>query len=100
MSDAWMPTLKLNLTRDEFHALPRHPAFKYELLESETRISPRPRYANASLTLRRFRPAQADLGRAELRPIDAADREALLPTFLGAFGQLQPFGSLPDDKAR
>ena len=47
MSDVWIPTLKMNLTRDEFDTLRRHPSYKYELVEGGTWILPWPRPSTA-----------------------------------------------------
>jgi len=99
MSDEWMPSLTLNLTREEFDMLPRHPAFKYELLEGRTYISPWPRYAHAQLRLRSFRVDPGDVGNAALRLVQPSDLAELALTFRNAFGHLQPFGSLSDEVA-
>jgi GNAT superfamily N-acetyltransferase len=100
MSDEWMPTLKMNLSRADFDRLPRHPSFKYELIEGVTWISPWPRYGHAQMRLTRFRADPSDVGKATLRPALPNDIEALTPIFRGAFGHLQPYGSLDDDAAR
>ena len=60
MCDEWMPTIKLPLTPDQFHQLPRNPAYKYEYLDSQTYLSPRPRHYHALLDLER-RTVPADL---------------------------------------
>src|ERR1019366_5857416 len=98
MSDEWMPSLKLKLSRDDFDRLPRHPAYKYELLEGVTYISPWPRYSHAELRLARFRVDRSDVTKLLLRPAKVADVEALIPILLGAFARLQPFGSLGEEK--
>src|ERR1017187_104744 len=100
MSDEWMPTLKMKLSRADFERLPRHPSYKYELINGVTWISPWPRYGHAQLRLTRLRPDPSDVGKARLRPARADDIEALTPIFHGAFGHLQPYGSLDDDAAR
>ena len=99
MSDEWMPTLKLELPRADFDRLPRHPAYKYELIEEVTWISPWPRYGHAQLKLTRFRAGAADVAQASLRPVKPEDIEALVPIFSGAFGHLQPYGSLDEKTA-
>jgi GNAT superfamily N-acetyltransferase len=99
MSDEWMPSLKLNLTRAEFDAIPRHPAFKYELIQGKTYVSPWPRYAHARLRLRRFRAATADLGKANLRLVQPSDLAGLVPAFRSAFARQQPIASLSDEIA-
>jgi GNAT superfamily N-acetyltransferase len=98
MSDEWMPTLKLNLPREEFDRLPRHPAYKYELIDGVTYISPWPQYSHAQLDFTRFRVEKDDHANAELRPARVEDAAALVPVFLGAFAWLQPYGSLSDEQ--
>ncbi len=97
MSDEWMPTLRMKLSRADFDRLPRHSAFKYELIGGETWISPWPRHAHAELKLARFRPAKDDVAVLPTRNARVDDIEALLPIFRGAFGPVQPYGSLDDE---
>jgi GNAT superfamily N-acetyltransferase len=96
MSDEWMPTLKMKLSRADFDRLPRHPAFKYELIDGVTWISPWPRFGHAQLRLARFRADPCDFGSATLRSVQADDRDKLAPIFEAAFGRLQPYASLDD----
>lgn len=98
MSDEWMPSLKLNLTRQEFDQLPRHPAYKYELINGITYLSPWPRHYHALLEMGRFHLDANDLGKATLRPLQADDTDALVPIFRDAFARLQPFSSLSDEQ--
>jgi GNAT superfamily N-acetyltransferase len=100
MSDEWMPSLKLKLPREEFERLPRHPAYKYELIDGVTCISPWPRYYHAQLELQRFHAEEDDRADAEIRPAQAEDLAALIPVFLGAFARLQPYGSLSDEQGK
>jgi GNAT superfamily N-acetyltransferase len=93
MCDEWMPTLALPLTAEQFHRLPRNPAFKYELFGGQAYLSPRPKHFHAVLELP---PAPAE-GPARLRPFQVADWEGLVPLFAGAFRHVQPFGSLDDE---
>jgi GNAT superfamily N-acetyltransferase len=99
MSDEWMPSLTLKLSREDFERLPRHPAYKYELLDGVTYISPWPRYSHAQLRLARFRVDQSDVTKLPMRLAKVDDVEALIPILLGAFARLQPFGSLGEEKA-
>jgi ribosomal protein S18 acetylase RimI-like enzyme len=100
MSDEWMPTLKLKLSRQEFEQLPRHPAYKYELLEGVTHIAPWPRHCHAQLRLTRFRVPAGAAAETTLRPATSADIDALTPLLVGAFAHAQPFGSLSQADAR
>jgi len=34
MSDEWDATLKMKLSREDFDRLPRHPSYKYELINA------------------------------------------------------------------
>jgi len=97
MSDEWMPSLQLKLARQDYDQLPRHPAYKYELIGGVTYISPWPRYYHAQLDLSRFPAAAPDRPRANLRRLQSGDCELFVPIFKGAFGHLQPFGSLSDE---
>lgn len=102
MSDEWMPAFQLPLTRANFERLPRHSAFKYEWSAGTAWISPWPRHGHAQLRLGRFRADPAELGRAQVRPLQSEDEAALAPVFAEAFGHLQPYASLDDatlDKA-
>ena len=96
MSDQWMPTLKMKLSRADFERLPRHPSYKYERINGVTWISPWPRYGRALLQLSRFRVESSDVGKTKLRRATAADAQQLAPTFEAAFGHLQPYASLDD----
>lgn len=99
MSDEWMPSLKLKLAREDFDRLPRHPAYKYELIQGVTYISPWPRYSHARLRLSGYRVDPTDVAALRLRPARAEDVEALIPILLGAFARHQPFASLDEKTA-
>ena len=96
MSDEWMPTLRLPLAREDYERLPRHPAFKYELIQGETWISPWPRHAHAQLTLSRFHVEAGDTTALPLRLARADDLDSLVPLFHAAFAEVQPYASLDD----
>jgi GNAT superfamily N-acetyltransferase len=102
MCDEWMPGIKLPLTREQFHQLPRNPAYKYEYLDGEAYLTPRPRHYHALLELRA--PAQASLEAARtgttIRPARRADLAELEQAFAGAFSRMQPFGSLEEGPRR
>ncbi len=100
MSDEWMPTLKLKLSRQEFEQLPRHPAYKYELIEGVTHISAWPRHCHGQLRLGRFRVPKGAAAETTLRRVASADIDALIPLLVGAFAHAQPFGSLGAADAR
>jgi hypothetical protein len=93
MCDHWMPVIKLSLSWEQFRQLPRNAAYKYEYLEGDTYLSPRPRHFHALLDLQPLPAPQA----LTLRQLTADDWAALAPVFCGAFGTVQPFGSLDDD---
>src|SRR5438270_8272860 len=96
MCDDWMPFLKLPLTIEQFHRLPRNGAYKYEYIDGQAWLTPRPKHYHALLELRPMEPAEA----VPVRRLEAEDWEALVPIFCGAFGGIQPFGSLDDDTLR
>jgi GNAT superfamily N-acetyltransferase len=92
MSDKWMPTLRLALTRDQFERLPRNAAYRYELLDGQVFLSPRPQHYHALLDLR---PLEGDAD-VPLRRLRDADWEELAPLFAASFRHIQPFGSLDE----
>jgi GNAT superfamily N-acetyltransferase len=96
MCDDWMPFLKLPLTIEQFHRLPRNGAYKYEYIDGQAWLTPRPKHYHALLELR---PMEQTEGVA-VRRLQAEDWDALVPIFCGAFGAIQPFGSLDDDTLR
>jgi GNAT superfamily N-acetyltransferase len=98
MCDEWMPFVKMTMSLAEFHLLPRHPAYKYEYIEGQAWLTPRPKFYHALLDLERFR---GDIPMAEdiqVRPVMDEDIPRLEPIFAGAFSRQQPYASLEDDK--
>jgi hypothetical protein len=100
MCDDLMPNLKLRLTMEEFHRLPRHPAYKYEYVRGQAHLTPRPKHYHALLelkadTLPRLEGAEPEIA---IRRIEAGDRDCLERLFAVAFQRQQPFASL-DEKA-
>jgi GNAT superfamily N-acetyltransferase len=102
MSDEWMKSHCLPLSLAQFHCLPRNPAYKYEYLNGEAWLNPRPRYYHALLDLEAL-PAEvqnpSDYAMA-IRPVRSADWERLTPLFADAFQRQQPFGSLEEEERR
>src|SRR5216684_2593134 len=92
MSDKWMPTLRLALTREQFEQLPRNAAYRYELLDGQAFLSPRPQHYHALLDLRPLE-GDADVPPRRLRD---GDWEELAPVFAASFRHIQPFGSLDE----
>ncbi len=98
MCDDWMPGLTLPLTLEQFHQLPRHPAYKYEYLDGVAYLSPRPRHYHAVLDVQAFarRPAEEPAAEIRIQPARAEDFANLEGLFAAAFHRTQPFGSLDD----
>jgi GNAT superfamily N-acetyltransferase len=103
MCDEWMPFVKVPMALEHFHQLPRHAAYKYEYLNDEAWLTPRPRYYHALLDLRPLAVEplpQADT-RAEIRPIAVDDWNESLPSvFAAAFRNQQPFSGVENDRRR
>jgi GNAT superfamily N-acetyltransferase len=89
------------MTIDEFHRLPRNSAYKYEYLDGEAYLSPRPKTFNGLLDLT---PVQApatlrvfdDL--LAFRRITGSDWEKFPELFAAAFDRVQPFMSLSESE--
>lgn len=87
-----MPTIRLPLSMEQYHQLPRHPAYKYEYMDGAAYLSPRPRHFHALLPLRPLEvPAHV-----ALRPMRDDDLPRLIDLFSAAFQHVQPYGSLED----
>jgi GNAT superfamily N-acetyltransferase len=92
MCDHWMPTIQVPMTIEQFHQLPRHPAFKYEYVAGQTWLTPRTKHYHAMLDLRPL-DVTTDLA---LRPIGPNDFPELVRLFSAAFHVIQPYGSLDE----
>lgn len=102
MIDRWFKRIKLPLSLDQFHRLPRNASYKYEYINGETWITPRPKQYHAMLQLR---PAETrarlevDNDPIQLRPLDETDWDKLPRLFVSAFHRVQPFASLGESDA-
>jgi GNAT superfamily N-acetyltransferase len=98
MCDQWMEGLRLPLTIEQFHRLPRNGAYKYEYLDGTAYLSPRPKFFHAVLDLAPLaeRPLP-DAAPVVLRPVREEDWETLAWLFSAAFRGVVPFGVLEDD---
>jgi GNAT superfamily N-acetyltransferase len=100
MFEHWFRTIKLPLSRKQFHQLPQNPAYKYEFLSKEVWLSPRPKYYSARLTLRpphEHAPLEVDAHEpVGFRCLEQRDWGRLSKLFVRAFRDVQPFASLSD----
>src|SRR5947209_2280484 len=94
-----MRLVKIRITRREFHQLPRHPAYKYEYIDGQTWLTPRPRTYHARLDLQAPPNPTAEDG-VTTRPAMAADWDDLGKLFSAAFRDRPPFLGLDDRKRR
>jgi GNAT superfamily N-acetyltransferase len=92
MCDDWMPTFRLTLTREQFERLPRNSAYRYELLDGQAYLSPRPVHYHALLDLR---PIEGNPD-VQLRRLRDGNWEELVPLFAVSFHHIQPFGGLDE----
>jgi GNAT superfamily N-acetyltransferase len=98
MCDAWMPVLKLRLTQEQFHQLPRNPAYKYEFSDGEVCLTPRAKHYHAWLDLRSFPTENPEPRRpVDIRPIQESDWQELERVFQATLCRVQPFASLDAD---
>jgi GNAT superfamily N-acetyltransferase len=96
MCDLWMPSLRLPLTIEEFRQLPRNAAYRYEYLEGQACLQPRPRHYHALLDLRPMALADA----VEVESLGAHEVMDLTPLFVAAFRYIQPYGSIAEEATR
>lgn len=100
MLDDWYRVIRLPITIEQFHRLPRNAAYKYEYLDDYALLSPRPKTLNAMLTLQRLAaPPEIDAhGLVRFRLLQKRDWSELPELFSAAFHRMQPFASLSDDE--
>lgn len=98
MIDRWFSTIRLPLTAEQFHRLPRDAAYKYEYFDGQALLTPRPKQYHAVLELRPVEvpPTPETRTPTRLRPLAADDWDRLPPLFAGAFHGVQPFATLGD----
>jgi GNAT superfamily N-acetyltransferase len=92
-----MRSVKLRMSIQEFRQLPRHPAYKYEYIEGEAWLTPRPKTYHALLELR---PPPDDDGGVAARPVTDEDWADLGRLFAAAFRDRPPFLGLDHRKRR
>jgi hypothetical protein len=100
MSLELFQTMRLSLTGDEFHRLPRHAAYTYELIGGEVWLTPRPRWYHALLDLASFSlsPEPQPYQGIRHRRLQSDDWDVLPRLFAAAFRSVQPFGSLGEEE--
>lgn len=100
MLDDWYRTLKLPMTVEQFHQLPRSPAYQYEHINDCAWMTPRPRTFNAVLQLSE-RPVATTRVNSEpvgFRSIEPSDWSTLPTMFAESFKEVAPFVALNEDE--
>jgi GNAT superfamily N-acetyltransferase len=91
-----MRTLRLPLAKDDYRELPRNPAYKYEYIDGEVWISPRPHFRHCQLDLASG-PASEAHSRSwngSVRALNPEDWPHLPQLFAWAFRDVEPFAGL------
>ncbi len=94
MCDEWMPTVTLNMTREQFEQLPRNPAYLYDHLHETVFLTPQPKHYHAVLDLERWAASESEDAAFHIRPPAPEDEELFPEVFADAFEHVQPFGGL------
>jgi len=99
MLDRWYSCIRLPITIEQFHQLPRNSAYKYEYLGDYALLSPRPKAYNGLLDLRLLKaPSIVEAHEpATIRPLEERDWVGLPAIFASAFREVQPFSTLNDE---
>src|SRR5262245_44467405 len=96
--DEWMPSLNLTMPSEQFRRLPRNPAYKYEYLEGQAFLTPRPKHFHCISRVADFvKPSKVVLASRHFERRDMNDFPSL---FAAAFQHVQPFSGLSDDERR
>src|SRR5262245_34711144 len=97
MLDDWYRTLHIPMTIEQFHHLPRNPAYKYEYIDGQAWLTPRPRTFNALLDLKPRTTSNEIAGNGHtlsIRPLATSDWNVLARLFATAFEAVPPFSAL------
>ena len=99
MCDEWFSRIELPISWEEFHRLPRNPAYKFEYFGGRAVLTPRPKYQWVMLELRPTEtPDVVDAWeKVTIRRLKARDWNELAKVFSGAFLRVEPFANLDDD---
>lgn len=100
MLDKWYRNVRIKMSMAQFHQLPHNAAYKYEYLDGQALLSPRPKSFNALLELQpRSAPAQPLLPEpVQIRALEDTDWERLARLFAAAFHRVQPFAGLDENE--
>jgi len=100
MCDEWMRPIQLAISIEQFHQVPRNPAYKYEYFDGQAWISPRPRFFHGLLDLSVLgeRPLDWVDPHTELRPLEPSGWDDLVDLFAAAFRQREPFAGLDENQ--
>lgn len=101
MYDEFFTTIKLEITIEQFHQLPRNPAYKYEFFSNKAWFTPRPKYYHAILDLHTLeaRDVVDAHEKVIIRRLAADDWKHLPRLFAAAFHRIVPFSTF-DDQVR
>lgn len=100
------PQIEIPMSWEAFQSLPRHPAWRYEFLNAQLRLSVRTHYRHCRLEIQKrlseksrtpatSRELQAGL---TLAPWDATPLSDFTPVFQSAFERVAPFSSFSEDE--
>ncbi|HEV3144221.1 MAG TPA: hypothetical protein VGZ47_10080 [Gemmataceae bacterium] len=99
MLDRWYSCIRLPMSIEQFHQLPRNSAYKYEFVAGHGVLSPLPKTLNGLLELKVMdaRPVVQAHEPVTIRPLEERDWDCLPTIFADAFCNVQPFSSLNDE---
>lgn len=97
MLEEWFPQLELSLSWEEFLALPRHPASRYEYRGGLARITSHPRYLHCWKLIATDNTPPQDLQDWSVRRLQDSDWSSLVHLFERSFAGTVPFVNCPRD---
>ena len=99
MIEKWFRTIKFPLSIEQFRQLPQNPAYKYEYIDGQAWLTPRPKSYHVLLDLHSFDPpiAVQTEEQTTTRRLAEEDWELLPPLLALAFHRVEPFASLDED---
>jgi GNAT superfamily N-acetyltransferase len=100
MREAWFPFLKFPLPIEQFWQLPTSADYKYEYIDGDAWLTPRPKYFRAIKQLQPVRPlTEVDAqGPVRIRRLRETDWSDLAEAFSASFHRTLPFAGMPDEE--
>ncbi|MCA8996345.1 MAG: hypothetical protein KDA80_05165 [Planctomycetaceae bacterium] len=94
MMEKWFRTVRCEVPWEVYQSLPRHPAYRFEYVQGELRITGRPRFLSCRLGLEDLAESVTERDGYEVHTLSEHNRDELSTLFARAFANTAPFAAL------